>query len=100
MDDRGKPINSHSPEVPSRPAVVISVSDVVPAAEALREVPYATGAEAAPTPAPGVVRGWRGRSSGQPVTACSGYHGWLVADVEYPPMVAAAAFAFNDHRSL
>ncbi|PYM26399.1 MAG: hypothetical protein DMD78_04310 [Candidatus Rokuibacteriota bacterium] len=100
MDDRGKPINSHSPEVPSRPAVVISVSDVVPAAEALREVPYATGVEAALTPVPSVVRRWTGRSSGQPVTACSRYHGSLVADVEYHPMVAATSLAFNDHRRL
>jgi len=81
-------------------AVVIPVSDVVPAADALPEVRYATGVETTLLPWPGFLRRTRSRRFGQPVTACSRYHGSLVADVAYHPMVAATFLAFNDHRPL
>jgi hypothetical protein len=100
MADQWRTSDSDHAQVPSRPAVVIPVSDVVPAAEALTEVPYATGVEGTISPVPARVRPWAGHAPGQPVRACSRYHGSLVAGIEYHPVVAATSVAFNDHRPL
>ena len=100
MADQHKMIDSCHAGVPSRPAIVIPVSDVVPAAEALPEVPYATGVEAALMPSRSPMHRRTHGGSGRPVTACSRYHGSLVADLEYHPIVAATSLAFNDHRRL
>src|SRR4051812_17765611 len=36
----------------------------------------------------------------RPVEACTRYHGRLLADVAYHPVVAAVHMAFSDHRPL
>jgi len=86
--------------------IVIDVAKVTPAKTALPEVPFKAGVEALLTkppsqwppewqhPAVRVVEPKR------PVEACSRYHGSLVADVQFHPVVAAIHLAFNDHRPL
>jgi hypothetical protein len=88
------------------------VSDVQRATEPLPQVPYKEAVEAQITP--GVSEEHRhlieemGRSSfrlpkappSMPVEACTRYHGRLLADVSYHPVVAAVHQAFMDHRPL
>ena len=85
------------------------VSDVRPATEPLREVPYKEAVEALlrpPAPPFELPQGLQlvgfGPASppSSPVEACTRYHGRLVAGVEFHPVVAAVHEAFQEHRPL
>ena len=102
MDPKARPLSPSRAEArAAATSVVIPVSDVVPADTPLREVPYSAAVEVLLTPPhPFDRQRDRTRRPECPVAACAQYHGRLVADVEYHPVVAAATLAFNDHRTL
>jgi hypothetical protein len=95
-------------------ATTFEVSDVRRATEALPETPYKRAVEALLTTSlteherrriEDMAR--RGFSiprpeapASRPVEACTRYHGRLVADVAFHPVVAAVHRAFTDHRPL
>jgi hypothetical protein len=82
---------------------VIEVGKVAPAKAGLPEVPYRAAVEALLTQPPSRWPGESNRTVARPtkpVEACSCYHGQLVADVNFHPVVAAIHLAFNDHRPL
>ena len=83
---------------PGWPSTVIKVAKVRPAKTSLPEVLSKEAVEALLT-GPSF---WRKSVThlDRPVEACSGYHGRLVADVTYHPVIAAIHLAFNDHRPL
>lgn len=85
------------------PVTLIDVSNVAPASTVLSEVPYKDAVEALLTKPPSQWAA-RGERTGVPpakrVDACSQYHGQLVADVFFHPVLAAVDLAFNDHRPL
>ncbi len=88
---------------PAPAATVIEVTHVKPATAALPEVPFKTGVEALLTRPPSRWPEEQQSATAppsRPVEACSRYHGQLVADVAYHPVVAAIHLAFNDHRPL
>jgi hypothetical protein len=69
------------------------VSDVVPATAPLAEVPYKEAVDA-------LLRTSVSSRGSRPVEACCWYHGQLIAEVPFHPVVAAAHRAFMDHRPL
>jgi hypothetical protein len=85
------------------PVTVIKVAKVAPATAALPEAPYKVAVEALlmnpPSQWPGEARQTVARPT-KPVEACSRYHGQLVADVYFHPVVAAIHLAFKGHRPL
>src|SRR5262249_19251179 len=85
------------------PATLIKVAKVAPANAALPEVPYKVAVEALLTKPPSQWPWEAQRPTAQPakpVAACTRYHGQLVADVYFHPVVAAVHLAFSDHRTL
>ena len=80
---------------------VIEVSPVSPAETALPETAYKCAVESLlkrpPKSAPLTEDG---PHTGPRVEACTQYHGRLVANVHYHPVVAATHLAFEDHRPL
>jgi hypothetical protein len=90
------------------------VSDVKRATEPLPEVPYKEAVEALLTTGVSLAAlhfllrtGRRGQSFRlpkaaplTPLEACTRYHGQLLADVSFHPVVAAVHVAFMDHRPL
>jgi hypothetical protein len=83
---------------PAPACTLIQVADVAPAEAALPEVSFKAGVESltnAPPedyePDPLLTR---------PVEACARYHGRLVAEVYYHPVIAAIHRVFHDHRPL
>lgn len=88
---------------PAGHVTTIDVAMVTPASAALPEVPYKVAVEALLTKPPPEWPEVTQRPTAQPanpVEACSRYHGQLVADVCYHPVVAAVHLAYNDHRPL
>jgi hypothetical protein len=86
---------------------VIDVADVAPASTSLPEVPYKMAIECLLTSPPSREPAWiLPHSPAQPtrpvvsVEACSRYHGQLVAEVHFHPVMAAVDLAFNEHRPL
>lgn len=86
---------------------VIEVTKIAPAEVALPEVAYRAAVESLLVkPPPSLLkRRWQRHASEsiqpiEPVEACSCYHGQLVADVGFHPVVAAIHLAFHDHRPL
>jgi hypothetical protein len=85
---------------------VIDVADVAPATTALPEVPYKAAVDRLLTPRPPFPAWMLEHLPAQPTTpvvpveACSRYHGQLVADVDFHPVMAAVDLAFNQHRPL
>lgn len=88
---------------PAVPVTIIDVAKVTPASTALPEVPYTVAVEALLTKPPSEWPETAERTDARPakpVEACSQYHGQLVANVFFHPVVAAVHRAFNDHRPL
>jgi hypothetical protein len=83
------------------PSTVIDVAPVTPATTPLAEVAYKAAVEALLTKPPSRWAPERAVvQPSRPVEACSRYHGKLVANVTYHPVVAAAHLAFCDHMPL
>lgn len=88
---------------PAAPVTAIDMAKVIPANTALQEVPYKVAVEALLTKPPSP---WSEEAkqtvtrSAKPAEACSRYHGQLVADVYFHPVVGAIHLAFADHRPL
>jgi hypothetical protein len=90
------------------------ISNVNPATEPLPEVPYKDAVEALLSTGMlpherQLIEGLRSRgrsvpfpelSQSNPVEACTRYHGRLLANVSFHPVVAAIHHAFMDHRPL
>jgi hypothetical protein len=88
-----------SPTQPAAaPVTVIEVAEVAPATAALPEVQYKAAVEALLAKPPSRWQEAQPGQVGLPVEACSRYHGRLVAEVYFHPVVAALAQAFDDHR--
>lgn len=107
-------------ENPTQPAAsgepdsstVIDVADVTPASTSLPEVPYKTAVECLLTSPMSPESAWMlqqlpaelrpAQPAGPlvPVEACSRYHGQLVANVHFHPVMAAVDLAFREHRPL
>jgi len=95
-------------------ATTFEVSDIVTADQPLPEVPYKQAVEALLTiglpeedrrtierlSKRGYTTELPESPASRPVEACTRYHGRLVADVAYHPVVAAVHLAFMDHRPL
>jgi hypothetical protein len=82
---------------------VLDVSTVTPATEPLSEVPYKAAVESLLTKPPSRFPWSLRHPVGVPpraVETCSRYHGKLVADVHFHPVIAAVHLAFSDHRPL
>jgi Domain of unknown function (DUF4419) len=94
--------------------ITFEVSDVERATASLPEVAYKDAVEAQITPikplmfrrrtdselSPDSAQGVPGAPDSRPVESCSRYHGRLLAEVSFHPVVAAAHIAFRDHRPL
>jgi hypothetical protein len=85
------------------PVTVIEAAKVTPADAPLPEAPPKAAVEALLTPPPSRRPEWARQTAARPTTpveACSRYHGRMVADVFFHPVVAAIDLAFRDHRPL
>lgn len=88
---------------PVAPFTAIEVAKVTKASEALPEVPYIRAVEALLTKPPSQFHGEPKQTIIHPtrtVESCSRYHGKLVANVNFHPVMAAIHLAFCDHRPL
>ena len=100
---RGKP-SAQTATPPPAICAVIEVANVSLATAALPAVPYKVAVEALLTKPPS--RRWPGDSQQTvtaidvPIEACSRYHGQLLADVGFHPVLAAIHWAFQSHRPL
>src|SRR4051794_27427598 len=74
-----------STTTPPSTGITFAVDDVTPATEPLKQ-----------TKAHDAIR----RTSRADVTACSDFHGEVIADVNYHPLLAAVHTAFSQHRPL
>jgi hypothetical protein len=95
--------------MPTIASTQFEVSQVASAKTALPEVPYKQAVEGLlrpgmPAHARRLLAKWGQTPPDSPapvpVEACTRYHGRLIADVMFHPLVAAVNIAFNDHRPL
>lgn len=86
------------------PGVVFNVAAVTPATTALSEVAYKDAVTNLLQKPPERMADRDSRppaaEQSRPVEACSSYHGRLVAQIHFHPVVAAIHLAFHKHRSL
>ncbi len=103
LDLFGRKPTAQTATHPAGSVTTIDVAKVTPASAALPEVPLKVAVEALLTKPPSRWPRRAEQTSARPtnsVEACSRYHGQLVADVSFHPVVAAVHLAFNDHRPL
>jgi hypothetical protein len=98
----GRKLEAQAAAQTAAPVTTIEVANVTQATAPLPEVAYKSAVEALLTKPPSR---WPEKQQtvarpARPVEACSCYHGQLVADVHFHPVVAAIELAFNDHRPL